>query len=235
MRRAILICLLVALFPLAIIAGETAPTAMPSEVTLTTGRVLRNVSVLRRESDRVVLKHSAGADPVAFSLIAEPLRGQLPAIRKAMESSTTTRPASTETTRRLSGQVFVTTRGAGSYKFSGAAVSVYAGEHFDSALARQRSNLPLNYRRLRPNDQELAEADAWVKALKDTPIVASAKTDSDGKFELLVPVEGDLFIACFASRLLAGVTHEHNSWVVRVSRGETSLNLDGLNEWKQPD
>lgn len=49
-------------------AKKPAPV-MPPEVTLTTGRVLRKVEVIRWEKDRVVLKYSGGVDPIAFSLI----------------------------------------------------------------------------------------------------------------------------------------------------------------------
>lgn len=54
---------------------------MPTEVTLTSGRVLRNVSVIRWDTNRVVLKHAAGADPIAFELFKTPSPVELMAIR----------------------------------------------------------------------------------------------------------------------------------------------------------
>lgn len=40
-----------------------------TEITLTSGRILKNIQVIRWEKERVVLKYSGGADPIAFSLI----------------------------------------------------------------------------------------------------------------------------------------------------------------------
>lgn len=72
-----------------IFAAEPDKTSleMPLEVTLTSGRVLRNVQVLRWESNRVVLKYSGGADPIAFSLFKVPAPTELPAIRTAFETT----------------------------------------------------------------------------------------------------------------------------------------------------
>lgn len=57
--------------------------SMPSEVTLTSGRVLRKVEVIRWQKDRVVLKHAGGADPIAFSLIKSISMEDLEAMSKA--------------------------------------------------------------------------------------------------------------------------------------------------------
>ena len=64
-------------------AEEKNAPVMPSEVTLTSGRVLRNVQVIRWESGRVVLKHSGGADPIAFSLIKSISQDDLKTLQSA--------------------------------------------------------------------------------------------------------------------------------------------------------
>jgi hypothetical protein len=56
---------------------------MPTEVTLTSGRVLKNVQVVRWEKERVVLKYSGGVDPVAFSIIKSVPRSDLEEMQKA--------------------------------------------------------------------------------------------------------------------------------------------------------
>jgi hypothetical protein len=62
---------------------KPAPPTMPSEVTLTSGRVLRGVSVIRWEPNRVVLRHTGGADPIAFSLVKSISAEDLAAMRDA--------------------------------------------------------------------------------------------------------------------------------------------------------
>lgn len=64
---------------------EAPAPQMPDQVTLTTGRVLRKVTVVRWEKDRVVLKHSGGADPIPFGMFQSPAPTELPAIRSAWE------------------------------------------------------------------------------------------------------------------------------------------------------
>ena len=210
---------------------------MPEEVALTSGRVLRRVVVVRWERDRVVLKHTGGADPISFNLIAEPLRSQLPAIREAALAATEAKKDA-ETTkanqlRTVTGQVFVTTKGAGAYKFSGAHVRVFRAEDYERAFERQRSLLPMNYRRMYPSEQPVAEANAWVDALSGMTEVARATTDADGNYSLLLP-RGEYFLACFTGRL-AGGEKEQNVWVVPLSSATSSLNLHNSNMWRQPE
>lgn len=50
---------------------------MPAEVTLTSGRILRKVEVVKWEKDRVILKHSAGINTIAFSIIKVPSQEDL--------------------------------------------------------------------------------------------------------------------------------------------------------------
>ena len=76
--------ILFALLMTAVLAEEKTEKAvptMPEDVTLTSGRVLHHVSVVRWEKDRVVLKYSGGIDPIAFSLIKSISREDLVAIR----------------------------------------------------------------------------------------------------------------------------------------------------------
>jgi len=60
--------ILLALLLCSSVLAEEAKTLppLPSSVTLKNGYVLKNVSVVRWDKDAVVLKHSAGVDPVRF-------------------------------------------------------------------------------------------------------------------------------------------------------------------------
>jgi len=103
--------------------------AMPSEVPLTNGTVLHQVSVLRWENDRVVLKHSGGADPIPFDLIAEPLRSRLPEMREG-------RPLPV----LLGGEVVDRD---GNYAYAGITISLYAQASRGAVLDATRSHRPL--------------------------------------------------------------------------------------------
>jgi len=85
----------------------------PTELKLTNGATLRNVSVVRMEKDRIILKHAGGIDPIRFSQIDPVQRGEiLGEPNKAY---------------KYGGEVFVVTRGAGNYKLGGIEVSVFNG------------------------------------------------------------------------------------------------------------
>jgi hypothetical protein len=76
MKHLLLALLLVA----AATAAEKAPDSelvfpLP-ELRLVNGTVFRNVTVVRFESDRVVLKSSAGVGPLSYAMIAEPMRAK---------------------------------------------------------------------------------------------------------------------------------------------------------------
>jgi hypothetical protein len=216
---------------------------MPSEVTLTSGRVLRNVEVVRWESNRVVLRYSGGIDPIAFTLFATPAPAELPGIRKTWELEA--RLAAAEAvkppaTSRISGQVFVTTRGAGAYKFAGANVRAYPEEIYAAVRRDQPGKLPMNYRRLNPDEQDRAAANAWFDALEKHKPVGIGTTDADGNYSLEIPAGQAVFLVAAAGRRI-GLGRdgrpilEQNVWVVPVSPGESRVDLNGQNNWRQPE
>lgn len=64
---------------------KPAPT-MPSEVTLTSGRVLRKVQVMGWKDDAVLLKSAAGLERVPFAVIKSVPLADLQAMRKAAKA-----------------------------------------------------------------------------------------------------------------------------------------------------
>lgn len=56
---------------------------LPEEIVLKSGRTLKNISVVRWEQDRVVLKFTGGADPIPFSIITNVPLATLQKLRDA--------------------------------------------------------------------------------------------------------------------------------------------------------
>jgi len=56
---------------------------LPEEIVLKSGRTLKNISVVRWEQDRVVLKFTGGADPIPFSIITNVPLATLQTLRDA--------------------------------------------------------------------------------------------------------------------------------------------------------
>lgn len=214
-------------------AADTPVTrvAMPSEVTLTTGRVLRNVQVVRWETNRVVLKYSGGVDPIAFSLFKSPTPEQLPAIRESdLEKKAATTTKATAEPRKIGGQVFVTTRGAGSYKFSGARVYAFSPEAIESAKQRFSGRLPAGFRLRSSEEQAVIAANTWVDLLGDETSLASTTTDADGNFVLALKPGQNTWLFCTAGRLV-GSTKEQNTWLAPLPAESDRLDLSNRNLW----
>jgi hypothetical protein len=172
---------------------------MPAEVTLTTGRVLRGVTVIRWESNRVVLKHSAGADPIPFTLFKKPAPDELPAIKvsslqllKAAEAEKKKAIAAAEAPKKYDGQIFIVTRGAGNYKMGGIVVRIY-------------------YRPV----SEMREIFKWGSTVPQSDGIAT--TDADGKFSFEAPAVGPLTLVAKGSRQVgANTTYDKEKylWIV---------------------
>jgi hypothetical protein len=204
---------------------------MPSEVTLTTGRVLRNVQVVRWETNRVVLKYSGGVDPIAFSLFKSPTPEQLPAIRESdLERKAATPAKANAEPRKIAGQVFVTTRGAGSYRFGGARVYAFSPEAIESAKQRFSGRLPAGFRLPSSEEQAVITADTWVDLLGDEAELASTTTDADGNFIVALKPGQNAWLFCTAGRLV-GSTKEQNTWLAPLLGGTDRLDLSNRNLW----
>src|SRR5882724_8497201 len=58
-----------------------APPMLPESLTLTSKVVLRKISAVRWEKDRVIIHHLGGTDPILYNYIAEPQRTVMLALR----------------------------------------------------------------------------------------------------------------------------------------------------------
>lgn len=112
------------------------------ELRLTNGTVFRNVSVVRYDRERVILKSSAGIGPLLYSYIPEPLRSQMLAERDALRSSGSSAAAKADvaqpmpTVRTIVGEAFISggVSQAIRVKFAGLHVTAYPLDAAKSAL-----------------------------------------------------------------------------------------------------
>lgn len=208
---------------------EKAVPTMPETVTLTTGRVLRNVQVVRWEKDRVVLKYTGGIDPIAFSLIKEPGPAELTAIRTGAKKAEA--KVNAPANRLISGQVFVTTRGAGAYKFAGARVIAFPSGALDSmksTVEGELASVRAQKTVLSESNIELHRYYAWTKAVQSFTPVAETTADADGVYRLTINSKQPVFIFCATTRI-AGSSTEYNVWTVPVEESDR-LDLNGSNQ-----
>jgi len=210
-------------------AAETA--TMPSEVTLTSGRVLRNVQVVRWEKDRVVLKYSGGVDPIAFSLFKSPTPSEVAAMRTA--SAPAAKPKTDS--RSIGGQVFVATKGAGSYKFGGAAVVILPLAAYD-ALRTEADNAVVSARALRRvllsqaegrAHDEIVRYQSWKDGVDRMTPIAAVTTDADGYYRADFKSNDPIFVFCSTYRSV-GAFGEYNIWAVKVG-SEERIDLNQAN------
>jgi hypothetical protein len=237
MKR-LLFVLLAGLCAAAIGAEDKPMPVMPDEVTLTTGRVLRKVQVVRWEKDRVVLKYSGGVDPIAFSLIAEPLRSELPVIRAASKAVAT--KAAAEASRQIEGQVFIVSQGRTNYKLGDLNVYFVPKEEMDNFLAN--NSVSSEYEKERNAvyvpmggfpQRVVNRADAvlfehFEKAPRGS---LRTKTDADGRFVARIPTDKPLYAFARDSRNAAGTT-EWYVFLREIREGDALLTLSNSDLWK---
>lgn len=221
-----------------------------AELRLKDGRLLKNVTFTSYAASAIMAKWDGGRGTIQYDVLPANVAAAasakrpaasvgksvaptaaLPKVNTVPALSKDSRPAG-PTSHVVTGQVFVTTRGAGAYKFSGATIIAYPAQIFEDAFTIQRGNLPLNYRGLRGAEKDQAEADAWMKALGTHAPLGTATTDADGNYSMTLPSAGTFIFVCSASRL-AGRIPEFNFWIVRHSSNR--LDLTGQNTWQQPE
>jgi hypothetical protein len=145
---------------------------------LSDGRILKNVTFANFKTDTVLLRHAGGSTLLRYEFLPDGLRDDVEAKRPGGPRSNTGVPVSGEKTK-LSGQLFVTTRGAGAYKFSGITVYAFPMEAYKTW---EQTNV---------NPVELPR-----------PIV-KAVTDADGKFSMMLAKGEPFFLFAQASRFVS--------------------------------
>lgn len=181
------ILLLLFLITAGISAGQIDLSKAVPLMRLPDGRVLKNVQFVKFGPDTVTLKSHLGPALVRYEFLPDDVRAEA---EKQRPGGPKWFPGETaEQVLTLQGQVFVQTRGAGSYQFGG--VKVYA---FDS--------------------RHLREWETNMMEIKLPKPLSVATTDGDGRFKMKVPKDVSFFIYCYTSRLLSVDVTERNEWRV---------------------
>lgn len=170
------------LFAVAAASANTEAPAFPRELKLSSGAVLKNVTVVRWEKDRVVVKHQGGTDPVFYRHIAEPDRSRVLAVQANAEKEAIRRKSAVaeeeKKERVYRGQVFVATLG---------------GENVKLGSVRVRA-FPI---------ESLAKFEHTHSQVIELPApFATTVTDAEGRFTLTVPGTAPFFIMAQSGRHL---------------------------------
>lgn len=176
--------------PLAAQSGNTkapAPIAPIASLRLPDGRIFRNATLANFTAETVLIRHAAGSAVVRYEFFPDDLRAQAEQRRPGGPRYYAGDTAKKQTT--VAGQIFITTRGVGAYKFSSVPVYAFAIEHLK----------------------------IWEHATRVGPVelpkpIAETVTDGDGRFTLKVPEGEQFFIFAQASRLLSDGSKAFYEW-----------------------
>jgi hypothetical protein len=152
------------LFVIAAIAAD-----LPTELKLTNGATLHNASVVRWEKDRVILKHAGGIDPIRYDHIDEAQRAAVFAAKAQLTATEQNNDVIKPSERKISGTAY--DQGIEQpYVFAAMKVYVYPVAQMDA----------------------VSEADRESKELP--PALLETTTDKEGRFDLSVSPESEVFI-----------------------------------------
>ena len=207
----------------------TKPVPM---IKLPDGRILRNVTFTKFGPLVVLTKSGLGVLGLRYEAFPDDVRDGLEKQRPGGPKWQAAVAATTS--RKIEGQVFVTTRGSEAYRFTGATIKVYALTSWETLCANQTWKLPGNYRRMELDEKKIAEANAWYDSLEQLTPVGKTTTDADGNYSISVPAGSEYFVLCTAGREI-GNSREQNTWALKIAEGATRLDLNNLNIWKQSE
>lgn len=179
---------------------------LPS-LTLPDGRVFQQATFATFKVEGVLIRHRGGSAYVVYEALPPEVR--IEAEKKRPGGPRTFSGDVAKEAVTYKGQVFVQTRGRGSYKFGGIAVRAFPIE----ALQQWEFN---------------------SRPVRLPRAIAETKTDGDGRFTLRVPNGEPVFIFVQADRLAAG-EREQSEWRLRAdaikNKDELYLNGDNVAAW----
>jgi len=209
-----------------------------AELKLNDGRTIKNVVFVSYSSSAIMAKWDGGRGTIAYEALPTDIaaaassmrpkatktsRPEAPKVATKTNSRTDDPKAPTTQERRIGGQVFVTTRGAGAYRFTDATVIAYPSALLAVALDRLKGELS-NAATSRMSSQATPADEwlvAWAKSAREcglTPI-ASATTNADGEYLLNIPSQEEVFLFCYTTRRVGGAI-EQNRWIVPVGNSK---------------
>lgn len=216
---------------------QTEVPKMPSELKLANGKTLKRVEVVRWEKEAVVVKYIGGASTIQFRHIDN---SQMASVLAAKDFAATekAKPAAAkkvDTDTVYTGQVYTATAGAGAYKFSNVLVEAFPSDLHEQFIDMLKSNLPMNFNRMYPQEKDPAIMAAVQKTSDELreKRIASARTDAEGRFTIAAP--GHIFLVSTATRVIsfARAHGESSSWII-VPEGKEVL-MSNANEFRIAD
>ncbi len=230
-----------------VIASADADLTHPiAALVLKDGRRLKNAMFVSYSSTGVMAKWDGGRGTIMFddlpANIAEKAKLLRSVSSKAITSTakaTSGSPAAPKVApiqaREITGQVFVTTRGAGAYRFAGTRVYAFALSDFDQIAAEAESNVAsekaksLTMIKFNRSDADTIRYNTWESAITRLTPVASSRTDGDGVYHLTLRSKEPLFIYCATYRHI-GKEREFNVWAVPVNSSD-QIDLNSSNQF----
>lgn len=185
--------------------SQTLPT-----VALKDGRVLQNVQITTYKTETVFLRHRHGAAVVRYEYLPADIRIAAEQKRPGGPRILPGEILRESDGERIAGQVFITTVGQGSYKFTD--ITVYA--------------LPIT------------AASAWRSRTDPVRLpkpLAKSLTDADGTFELHLPPGQPFILFAQASRGRVSATQswqEHYEWRAPSSEIEDKTRINLSTDWR---
>lgn len=181
------------LFAQAPAAPAADPLSKIPELALSDGRVLKDATIGGFGAETVVVRHKGGSAVLRYEFLPDEQRAAAEKKRPGGARSFT-RQAGSEAaaaaggSQTVAGQVFITTRGAGAYKFSGVTVHAFPSNAAGAWQATNANPVPM-----------------------PKPL-ATATTDADGKFAMRVPKGASFLLWAQAKRLLRDGRTEEFEW-----------------------
>lgn len=195
--------------------APAAPVADPlskiPELALSDGRILQDATIGGFTAETVVVRHKRGSAVLRYEFLpdeqraaAEKKRPGGPRWFARQSGSTTTASADS---LAVKGQVFITTRGAGAYKFSGVTVHAF------------------------PSSAIGAWGATYVNPVQLPRPLSSTTTDADGRFALFVPKGSAYVLWVQAGRLGPGGFEETYEWRVPSTDITSPDNVTMSDKW----
>lgn len=217
-----LVCLFLAICAAAVAAVDLdKPVA---ELRLKDGRVLKNVTIVSYATSAITARWDGGRGTIAYDQLPDDVRSAAEKLQpKPTPKPTVSIKEGTEKEgRTITGQIFVTTQGAGAYKYSGVLVRAYPISFYQTAKRRAQNAMPTYIKNFGRSQASLAKVEAWTAAMKIAPTpVGYATTDADGRFTMKVS-SGGLFLYAWANRSI-GREQDADIWAVPVTSDVVQL------------
>lgn len=190
-------------------AALAADLSKPIEaIYLSDGRVLKNATITAYRTMDVTVKYAGGSTVIRYEFLPDDIRPDAEKKRPGGPRYLAGETAAAKT--KVQGQVFITTQGAGAYKFSNVTVYAFPIESFE---VWKMTNI---------NPVQLPKP------------LAKATTDADGKFSIDVPKGPAFFLFAQASRMFSDGSSARYEWHAPSGEFKRMDQVYLSAEWRHP-